>query len=550
MSHRPIDLEAKCHECESIGVNHADMVNRARRSPLDAVLLFAGWTFLNTPFHQALNQHFMTNYEAGIRRFAYLCSRTHAKTTLFGIGIPLWRFANDTNDTILCRMASSDNTQKTLRVITNVLKNSPFVAHYFPHLTVSSAATAEGRRDNSQSTQRTLILPREKNCREGTYEARSVTSRVTGGHYNWVLGDDLIDETSVSSDTLQDKAIDIVKNSDSLMADQKDDVEMILGTYWPGVFYRWLTEDSGIMDDYASVVVGCYVDDRYREFLESIGLECHQEDGEPVWPEKYDIATLKRIEKKAPVWFSSQWLNIPITDDLMRFDPNDFKYYNLDATRENVLIYSGGGGNDVETLKIPVKRLRRILTVDPATGEGNRTDESALVCCGYDQKTGLVIVLDAIDGRWLPYELISRTLDMAERWNVERIAPEDVSFQKTLKHYMKREMQKRGVYFMIKGVKPGSKSKGWRIIDGLQPFIANHQVYFAKRQKRLTDELTRIQIVKGKVIGKSPNLVDALAYQSEFWGFAGQEETPTDDVDYEDSFVPPVGRSYGLECVT
>lgn len=524
------------------------MVKKAQRSPLDAVLYFGGWTFLNTFFHRALNQHFMTNYEAGIRRFVYLCARTHAKTSLFGTGIPLWRMANDTNETTLCRMASATNTQKTLRVITNILKTSAFVEHYFPHLQIKTGAMSDGKSADWKSTQDMLILPREINCRDGTYEARSVTSSVTGGHYNWVLGDDFIDEKSVSSDGMQEKAINLMENSDSLMADQRTDVELILGTYWPGIFYRWLTEDSGIMEDYASVVLGCFVDDRYRAFLDSLGLDCKQKDGEPVWPEKYDIPTLKRIERKAPIWFSSQWLNVPITDDLLRFDPNDFQYYNLDAKRENVLIFSGAG-NDIETLKIPVKRLRRILTVDPATGEGKKSDESALVCVGYDMKTGLAIVLEAVDGRWLPDELITRTLNVAAKWDVERIAPEDVSFQKTLKHFMKKEMARRGQHFKIKPVYPGSKSKGWRIIDGLQPFIANHQVYFAKSQKRLTNELTRIQIVNGKVIGRSPNLVDALSYQAEFWGSAGQADVP-DEVEYEDSFVPPVVRSYGLECVT
>ena len=140
---------------------------------------------------------------------------------------------------------------------------------------------------------------------------------------------------------------------------------------------------------------------------------------------------------------------------------------------------------------------------------------------------------------------------MAVKWNPHSVSPEDVSFQKTLKYFLKRQMQERGIYFPIRPVKPGSKSKGSRIIDALQPFVQNQQIFFLRNQKKLVDELLNMQIVKGKVIGKSPNLADSLAYHAEFWrGGPTAQPVDMDDMDYKSPFLKNTGPAYGLQCLT
>jgi hypothetical protein len=131
------------------------------------------------------------------------------------------------------------------------------------------------------------------------------------------------------------------------------------------------------------------------------------------------------------------------------------------------------------------------------------------------------------------------------------VAPEDVSFQKTFKWALKSKMLEKNVHFPIRPVKPGNKSKGSRIVDSLQPFIRNQQVFFTKGQRKLVNELINLQVVGGKVVGKSPNLADSLAYHVEFWrGRPGERVDTSDEIDYFDSFMGDIGRSYGLECVT
>jgi predicted phage terminase large subunit-like protein len=297
----------------------------------------------------------------------------------------------------------------------------------------------------------------------------------------------------------------------------------------------------------SKAIIGCYVDDRYRDFLAEIGKVTTLEDGDPVWPEHFDKDTLRRIAAKAgPADFSRQWLNIAITDEDTRFSEEDFQFYSLSADRESLIIEEGD-----RTRSIPFSRLYRSMTIDPATGEGNNTDESAITITGYDRMTGKIFLLDAWDKRVLPFDLINMIIQKAKAWRPHVIAPEDVSFQKTLKHFLQQEMNKAGVHFPIRPVKPGTKSKGARILDSLQPFIANKQFYVMRNraQRRVIDEAINVQIVDGKVVGRSPNLLDSLAYHADFW--RGQVfARDKDEREASRGYRSNEERAYGLSVST
>ncbi len=529
-----------CPLCAKAGYNHSEIVSRILSSPLDAGIILGGFTFLDNPFHRAVNEWFMTRLNSGRRRFVIMLPRNHGKTLLFGISLILWRLACDRNDRILYRMASTPNAQKTLKVVINALSTSDAIAHFFPDLVLNS-----GDASRWIVNQSTLQVPRSLNLREASVEVRSTTSLITGFHGNWLINDDLIDEVAVYSNIMQTKAINIIKNSDSMMSDQEKDRELIIGTLWAGQFYEWILEDSGIAQEFEIVSIGAEVDDRYREFLASIGKTTTAHDGDPVWPEKFTKATLEGIKRKDAWHYQSQWLNNRVSDEGLRFDPEDFRYYTLDGDLERITVSYG-----TRQEKYRVSKLQRILLVDPATGDAKRSDNSAIVVTAFDPESGKVFILSAWDGKVLPDKLINRILDTAERFKVNKILIEEVAFQKTLKHFVRQEMLRRGRHFTIKGVKPGSRSKGARIIDSLQPYVSNHQIHFLAQQRRIQFELETLQVVDGKVIGRSPNLVDALSYGVEEWR-GTMKPRYMDDIEYlEDPDPNLIVPAYGLQCDT
>ena len=74
-------------------------------------------------------------------------------------------------------------------------------------------------------------------------------------------------------------------------------------------------------------------------------------------------------------------------------------------------------------------------------------------------------------------------------------------------------------------------------------------MFFTKGQQKLVRELLNLQVVNGKVVGKSPNLADSLAYHVEYWRGQARPE-PEEDYEYFDPFLGDIGPDYGLQCVT
>ena len=532
---------SSCLQCSNSGIDHDAVVKSCLSSPLKAGRMLAGFDWFANPLHEAIDTWHMRKIAEGSRRRLILLPRGHMKTFYFGIATMLHTILNDKERRVLYVMSSCTQSAKTLESLTDIFTSSESLAHFFPEHALDLS------NPKMRATKEMIRLSRSGNYREGTVEARGRGSRITGGHFTDHVFDDLIDEEMVDSEVLQEQAINFIKRADPLFVNAGEDTRTIIGTRWPGAYYNWLLEPGGISESYDKLVLGCYVDHRFHQFLADIGKKTSLEDGDPIW-ERFTHQTLDDIRRVSTFDFSHQYLNVEVSESDRRFKKEDIRYYNIGSDRgEDAAIIKIGN----DTFYPRIHAMHRTMTVDPATGEGKNTDESAITVTGIDRKTGLICVLDAWAGRVTVFDLIEKILEMAVAWKVHVVAPEDVSFQKTLKHFLKRQMIERGAHFPIRPVKPGTKSKGSRIIDALQPFVQNQQVYFLRSQKKLVDELLNMQVIKGKVVGKSPNLADSLAYHAEFWrGGPAFKREDDDDIKPRSPFLHEPSPAYGLQCLT
>ena len=537
-----------CAACAANGLDHQEVVDLCQRSPLWTGILLCGLDWLDNPLHHAIDDWFTKKYHAGQRRFIILTPRGHLKTSYFGTAFLTWRALIDPEVRQLYMMASSKNAEKTLASVTETLANSENVAHFFPDRVLDYS------NPRIKSKMSRLELPRHGNYREGTIEASGMDARVTGGHFTEQILDDLIDETMIDSEVLQSKAVNFIKRANPLFVNPAQDLRVIVGTRWPGEYYNWLLDqDNNVFQNSEVLLLGCYVDHRLREFLSSVGKVSTLDDGTPIWPYNeqkgcgFTLETLENIRADSEYDFVHQYLNLEVSDEMRRFRKEDIKYFSWTTNKFGkrcVMVK-----NEADTFVVQIDKLYISMTIDPATGEGRNTDESAITVCGHDRSSGLIFVLDAWAGRVTAFDLINKVLDMAEEWKPNVVSPEDVSFQKTLKWYLKKTMLERGIHFPIRPVKPGTKSKGARIVDSLQPFVRNQQVNFTKGQRKLVQELLNLQVVGGKVVGKSPNLADSLAYHVEYWRGKSKPQEK-EDIDWFDAHHAEVGRAYVIECLT
>jgi predicted phage terminase large subunit-like protein len=451
----------------------------------------------------------------------------------------VWLQLRNPDDRILYVMAAASEARKTLGVTRRCFQNE-MVSHFFPDRVLNPRI--------HPNTQDYFTLPRENDYREHSVEVRGVDSTMTGGHFTVQILDDLIDEKMKYSEIVQDKVIDFFKEATSLFVDQKNDLRLVIGTVWEGEFYDWIL-DSGALDGYEKLIIGCRVDQRYRNFMAEIGQEVKQEDGEPIWPDQFDNETLEEIERiQGSVHFGRQWLNIRLMDEDVRFREEDFQKMSIDAEGKYVIEIDNIQESTGQPKKIPISELYRSVVIDLGTGEHQKTDDSAITVCGYDYHTGNIYVLDTWALKAQPHRVIEQIIIMARAWKPHVIGPEEVGYQSVLKRFLMPEMMKRGVVYPVRPVKPQQRNKITRI-DGLQPFVRNHQLFVQPSAKPLVREMCNLQVVRGKIIGKSPNLADSLAYHLDFWNMRDfqTDNKDEDEIPYRDAQRRDPVRAYGLE---
>lgn len=482
------------------------IVSRCLESPLWTGIYLCGFDKLGSQLHLSIAEWFVKKLNNGTKRFMIMVPRGSLKTTLFGTATIVWRNIVDKEARTLLVMASSSEAAKTGEAVKQV-HMSDQMKHFFP-----------GRvHDSKKHVGKSGYMGLDRNgvYREHTLEARGATSAMTGGHFTWQIFDDLIDENMAKSDTDQDRVIRFFRGATNMFVDKMNDVRIVIGTLWEGLFYEWLLEDSGIMKYYEQLVIGAEVDHRFRKFLADIGKSTTLQDGDPIWPENESKESLEYTKiEEGPLIYARQMLNIKTTDEDRRFRKEDFQYYYLSQDNKTCIVHREG--KDGRDFTVPVSRMFRTMVIDPATGEGKKTDDSAISVVGQDSDTGLIFVLDEWAWKVQPHALIEQIIDMAIKWNPHKIGPEDAGYQKVFKRFLLQAMVARGLSWHIDPVKHHGRSKITRI-DALQPFVRNRQIYVQREHFKLVDELCSLQVIRGELLGKSPNRADALAYHVDFW---------------------------------
>ena len=520
-----------CPFCAERGWDHDEIKKKCD----DSLFYFTYYIvsdWVTHSFHKPICDWFQDELQRGQRFILVMLPRGHLKTTTFNIAFNLWLITHNPDIRILVAMASGREAWRKCGKMQRKILSAEF-KHFWPHLVPNIADVVWNKGEFE-------VVRNHEDLEEPTITGLGTETKMTGGHYDVHVLDDPIDGLGAASEVQSQRAIDFMQACEGLWVRRSEGIEIVIATAWPGPFYEGLVDN----ELYSKVILGCRVDDRWRNFLASRGLECLPgvKDGDVIFPEHETEESLKVAEKKFGPMYPHQMLNLFVDDSLRQFRRDDCQPFEWgDPTRSSVRLGE---------LIIPVQAMFIQMTIDPGTGAAGG-DESAIVVTGWSRTHGMAFALDAWCERVLTNRLVDTAFEMAERWNVNVIRPESVGYQRTLTDYMREVQMRRQRHFVIDPVKPGTKAKGERIIASLQPFVASRQVFFRKDQPHLVEELVNLKVIGGKVHGRSPNLADALAYHTEYWrvsppSFREPEFEDVDD-DYEVYNVPV---RYGLRCPT
>lgn len=220
-----------------------------------------------------------------------------------------------------------------------------------------------------------------------------------------------------------------------------------------------------------------------------------QEDGTPLWPERFTIETLL-AEKQAmgDIYFAHEYQNEPIADSDRMFHEEWIRRF--------------------ETKDVPPGSAV-FITVDPALDQKSSADYTAIIVTAVDSHKNMY-VLEATKRRMLPKEIIETVYNKAIAYKARAVGIEEAAYQKTLIYDMKDHCKKNGKYIRVVPLKHENRKKELRI-KSLQPKLQNGEMFFRPvGQEELIREI--ILYTNAGAGTKHDDLIDALAYQIQLIG--------------------------------
>jgi predicted phage terminase large subunit-like protein len=212
-------------------------------------------------------------------------------------------------------------------------------------------------------------------------------------------------------------------------------------------------------------------------------------DGTVLWPEKYNHKTLSALLNEKGIYeFSCQYQNLAIDDDNAVFHKSWFKEYDPTDLKD--------------------RKMTRFTAIDPAISLKQRADFTAIVTIGVDV-LGKIYVLEVKRGHYTEDQMIEELFLTNERFHPLNISIETVAFQKTLQHYIQKEIKRRGRSLPLNEVLPETSESKEKRIRLLQPMYMRNDIFHSQSVadiEYLEDELLRFPR------GKHDDLIDALSY--------------------------------------
>jgi predicted phage terminase large subunit-like protein len=404
------------------------------------------------------------------KRKALLVPRGHLKTSIVTIGKTTQILLNEPNARILIANQVWDISRKMLFEIKEHLERSN-LKHLFGDF-VSDKWNADT----------IVIRQRDRAIKEASITTTGTEAESTGGHFDYIILDDLIGHQNSATFELREKAKRFRRSMFNLI--EPDGLVLDVGTRWH-------------LDDCFSEIIekeSKYYDIMIRQVVEN---------GRIIFPKKFS----KRFNATRKTWeysetpcmdyinylretlttseFSSQYMNNPVDEENQVFKPAYFKKY--ERRPENLYL---------------------AMTVDPAISDKQGSDYSVIVVAGMDDQHN-IYVMDYVRGHWTPHELIERMFTTYLKWKPSAIGLETVAFQKSLKYFLEEKMMMLGVHFPIEEIRRGSNASKEFRIKALEPYYRGGRVYHASWMKDLEDELVTFPK------GKHDDIIDALSDQLE-----------------------------------
>ncbi len=451
-----------------------------------------------------------SNLDYDMTRALALEPRGHLKSTIGNVLFSLWKIYRNPNIRILVGTNVKELAWSFIREVRSYLEDRTLQEEVWnsrPHIRGPLIPQLDrGRRSVSNEAEdkrviwsaTALQVNRSEILKEPTIFATSVGSRVTGGHYDLLILDDIVDfRNTINPDQIA-KVFDWVQDLESVLDPRREsfpsEVPSINFTDMVGDQINVLGTRYDRLDFYAYVLENAF-ELGFRVLSKNIYANGENTDDGYLWPERFNDNVVNKLRKRlTPKRFASQYLNTikvdeeqPLKYENIQWVPFDLPGF-LNVYRQHVEYFKYNGSEKLGTLI----RIRPYLYCDPAISENKRADNTAIVVGGFDQY-GSFYILDAALGKLLPDETARIIHQLAVRWKLNYVTIEQVGAFKSIGYTVKEHFKEMNFNCGVREYTPGRQKKKTRIQNFLQPYFNGRSIYMTKKLKDNEDIMLEVE---------------------------------------------------------
>lgn len=247
---------------------------------------------------------------------------------------------------------------------------------------------------------------------------------------------------------------------------------------------------------------------------------------ESLWPERWTVDALKKLERDKPEVFAKEYQGDPSSGTLETIRRDDFRYWRME---EGQAILCGGEGEVVA--RWTLRDCRCAVGIDLAWEESKSSDFAAVVP-GLVTPNNDLLICDYVVKRGLrPDEFEEIVFAMNEQY--ERVTGKRVQFgfekaklEKVMKWFLQEAMRRRSKFLWFKDIAWGTHDKVERIMFRVGNRYSQHSIYHKTGMGDLENQLIRLRSAS------HDDLADAVAMLPEmlYYGSVAQKKKEPEDV--------------------
>ena len=264
------------------------------------------------------------------------------------------------------------------------------------------------------------------------------------------------------------------------------------------------------------------------------------ENGRPIFPERYDLDELAQMQEEDPVFYAGQYLLEPTAGAASTFDPQWLKTYAWDGAH---VYFTDKDGTKQH---IPLAALSTYISVEPAFSKKSSSARTAIPVVGTDGKN-LLLLEDFAERVDSEDDIAAKVVEFHRRYKAKKIFVETIVAQVAVANAIRRRFREEGL-----GEPPleeirshGIKNKVMRVF-GLEHYFKRGIFYYHPNQRKFFQEYVAFP----RAILR--DILDALSFQVNEWErifsithFHGGPVTPESVRDADQTALARVKAAWG-----